>query len=84
MLLNYWVKKEKIPTLNMDWRWNGLFKGIDDKQISNAHFIHFFLKDPLPQKRRKRARLNECNKLKHLVMRAYSTVKKTSITVHQV
>ena len=43
MLLNYWVKKEKIPTLNMDWRWNGLFKGIDDAQIPKAYFIHFFL-----------------------------------------
>ena len=50
MLLNYWVKKEKIPTLNMDWRWNGLFKGIDDAQIPKAYFIHFFLKDLLPQK----------------------------------
>ena len=48
MLLNYWVKKEKIPTLNMDWRWNGLFKGIDDAQIPTAYFIHFFLKDKLP------------------------------------
>ena len=43
MLLNYWVKKEKIPTLNMDWRWNGLFKGIDDAQIPKAYFIHFFI-----------------------------------------
>ena len=50
MLLNYWVKKEKIPTLNMDWRWNGLFKGIDDNRLPEARFIHFFLKDLLPQK----------------------------------
>jgi hypothetical protein len=34
----------------MDWRWNGLFKGIDDAQIPKAYFIHFFLKDLLPQK----------------------------------
>ena len=34
----------------MDWRWNGLFKGIDDKRLPEAHFIHFFLKDLLPQK----------------------------------
>lgn len=50
MLLNWWVKKEKIPTLNMDWRWNGLYKGIDDKFLPQAYFIHFFLKDLLPEK----------------------------------
>lgn len=50
MLLNWWVKKEKIPTLNMDWRWNGLYKGIDDKRLPEAYFVHFFLKDLLPQK----------------------------------
>lgn len=36
--------------INMDWRWNGLFKGIDDAQIPKAYFIHFFLKDLLPQR----------------------------------
>ena len=49
MLLNWWVKKEKIPTLNMNWKWNGLYKGIDDKRLPEAYFIHFFLKDLLPQ-----------------------------------
>jgi hypothetical protein len=50
MLLNYWVKKENIPTLNMDWRWNGLFKGVEDSRLPEAYFIHFFLKDLLPSK----------------------------------
>ena len=50
MLLNWWVKKESIPTLNMDWRWNGLYKGIDDKRLPEAYFVHFFLKDLLPQR----------------------------------
>jgi hypothetical protein len=50
MLLNWWVKKEKIPTKNLDWRWNGLYKGIDDNRLSEAYFVHFFLKDHLPQK----------------------------------
>lgn len=50
MLLNWWIKKEKIPTLNMDWRWNGLYKGIDDKRLPEAYFVHFFLKDLLPEK----------------------------------
>jgi len=48
MLLNWWVKKEKIPTLNMNWKWNGLYKGIDDKRLPEAYFVHFFLKDLLP------------------------------------
>lgn len=48
MLLNWWVKKEKIPTLNMNWKWNGLYKGIDDNKLPEAYFIHFFLKDLLP------------------------------------
>ena len=47
MLLNWWVKKESIPTKNMDWRWNGLYKGIDDNYLPQAHFIHS-LKDKLP------------------------------------
>ncbi|MBJ33227.1 MAG: hypothetical protein CMC89_00710 [Flavobacteriaceae bacterium] len=50
MLLNWWVKKESIPTLNMDWRWNGLYKGIDDKRLPEAYFVHFFLKDLLPDR----------------------------------
>jgi hypothetical protein len=50
MLLNWWVKKESIPTLNMDWRWNALYKGIDDKRLPEAYFVHFFLKDLLPQR----------------------------------
>lgn len=50
MLLNWWVKKESIPLQNMDWRWNGLYKGIDDKQLQQAYFVHFFLKDLLPEK----------------------------------
>lgn len=48
MLLNWWVKKENIPTLNMNWKWNGLYKGIDDNRLPEAYFIHFFLKDLLP------------------------------------
>ena len=50
MLLNWWIKKESVPTLNMDWRWNALYKGIDDKCLPEAYFIHFFLKDLLPQR----------------------------------
>lgn len=48
IMLNWWVKKESVPTKNMDWQWNALYKGIEDKYLKDAHFIHFFLKDKLP------------------------------------
>lgn len=47
-LLNYWINKEKIPTQHMDWKWNGLYKGIRDDKVKEAYFVHFFLKDKLP------------------------------------
>ena len=47
-MLNWWVKKESVPTKNMNWQWNALYKGIEDKYLKDAHFIHFFLKDKLP------------------------------------
>ena len=50
MLLNWWIKKEDIATLNMDWKWNGLYKGIEDTKLKEAYFVHFFLKDLLPQR----------------------------------
>ena len=34
----------------MDWRWNGLFHGIHDDKVKQAHFVHFFLKDKLPNR----------------------------------
>jgi hypothetical protein len=50
MLLNWWVKKESMAVKNLDWHWNALYKGIEDKYLKDAHFIHFFLKDLLPNK----------------------------------
>jgi hypothetical protein len=49
-LLNTWIKKYKIPTKNLSWRWNGLYKGIEDNCIEACHFVHFFLRDKLPNK----------------------------------
>ena len=46
-LLNWWIKKEKMKVKHLDWKFNALYTAIDD--ISEAHFIHFFLKDKLPQ-----------------------------------
>ncbi len=46
-LLNYWVKKEKMKVKHMDWKWNGLFTA--NNRLHDCHFVHFFLKDKLPQ-----------------------------------
>ena len=46
-LLNYFVKKYNVPTQSMHWRWNGLF-GANTK-IEDCDFVHFFLKDLLPE-----------------------------------
>ena len=48
-LLNWWVKKEKVKVLDMDWKWNALYSAVKDDRIPEAHFVHFFLKDKLPQ-----------------------------------
>ena len=49
-LLNTWVKQEKMNVKHLDWKWNGLFKGIKDDKVKEAHFVHFFLKDKLPNR----------------------------------
>jgi hypothetical protein len=47
-LLNVWIKEEKMKVKNLPFHWNGLFTGIDNKSIKQANFVHFFLKDKLP------------------------------------
>lgn len=47
-LLNFFLKKYKIPVKHLDQKWNGLFTANND--ISTCHFVHFFLKDLLPDK----------------------------------
>ena len=49
-LLNWWIKKEKMNIKHMNWKWNGLFHGIRDDKVKEAHFVHFFLKDKLPNR----------------------------------
>jgi hypothetical protein len=46
-LLNYFLKKYDVPVQHMDWKWNGLY-GANTK-IEECHFVHFFLKDLLPE-----------------------------------
>ena len=45
-LLNYFLKKYKIPTKHMEGKWNGLFGAVNN--VKECHFVHFFLKDKLP------------------------------------
>ena len=48
VLLNTWIKKEKMKVKNLDWRWNGLFTA--NTKIKECYFVHFFLKDKLPNR----------------------------------
>ena len=45
-LLNYFLKRYQIPTKHMDGRWNGLYTAV--KNVKECDFVHFFLKDKLP------------------------------------
>lgn len=58
-LLNWFVKKEQMNTLHMEWKWNALYKGIEDEKLSEAYFIHFFLRDKLPDRGNNIATLQE-------------------------
>jgi hypothetical protein len=49
-LLNVWVKEEKMKVKNLSFHWNGLFTGIEMDKIKECHFVHFFLKDKLPNR----------------------------------
>ena len=45
-LLNWWIRKEKMNIKNLDWKFNGLYTA--NTRIMQCHFVHFFLKDKLP------------------------------------
>lgn len=49
-LLNYWVRKEKMNLTRLDWKWNALYTAVSNEHLREAHFVHFFLKDKLPQR----------------------------------
>lgn len=49
-LLNVFVREEKMNIKHMDWRWNGLYSAINSSKLSECHFVHFFLKDLLPNR----------------------------------
>tara|TARA_Y100000385_G_C13106870_1_gene648597 strand:- start:5545 stop:6324 length:780 start_codon:yes stop_codon:yes gene_type:complete len=47
-LLNYWIRNERMNIKKLDWKWNALYGACT--RIKEAHFVHFFLKDKLPNK----------------------------------
>ena len=49
-LLNWWIKKEKMKVKHLPWQYNALYKGILDEKIPESYFVHFFLRDKLPER----------------------------------
>ena len=47
-LLNVFVKESGMRVKNLSFHWNGLFTAIHPKYVREANFVHFFLKDKLP------------------------------------
>ena len=47
-LLNVWVKEENMKVTNLHWKWNGLYTA--NTKIKECNFVHFFLKDKLPNR----------------------------------
>lgn len=47
-LLNYWLKRDKISAYHLHWQWNGLYTA--NPRATECHFVHFFLKDKLPNR----------------------------------
>jgi len=49
-LLNFWVRDSGMKRQNLDWKWNSLFKAVEDDRLGEAYFVHFFLSNNLPRK----------------------------------
>lgn len=47
-LLNTWIKEESMKVQNLHWKWNGLYTA--NTKIKECNFVHFFLKDKLPDR----------------------------------
>lgn len=47
-LLNYFLKKYNVPVKHISPRFNGLFTAVNN--IKECNFVHFFLKDKLPER----------------------------------
>ena len=60
-LLNWWIKKENMNVKSLSWNFNTLYTGVADQKLKQGHFIHFFLRDKLPN------RGEDIPSMKHLV-----------------
>jgi hypothetical protein len=49
-MLNWFIRKRKVPYQKMSWKWNALYTALKPGMIDEAHFVHFFLKDKLPNR----------------------------------
>ena len=49
IMLNYWMKKDNLDVEAVDWKFNALFSALEQGKISEAHFVHFFMRHKLPQ-----------------------------------
>jgi hypothetical protein len=49
-LLNVFVKESGMKVKNLTFHWNGLFTGIEFNRVNECNFVHFFLKDKLPNR----------------------------------
>ncbi len=47
-LLNTWVVHSGMRHKGIDWKWNGLYSV--NTRIKECHFVHFFLRDKLPER----------------------------------
>ena len=49
LTLNYWFKRNNVEVKHLDWKWNCLYGAVNKESVKDSHFIHFFLKDYLPE-----------------------------------
>lgn len=49
-LLNTWIKEEPMKLQHLDYQWNALYTAVKPDAVKKSHFVHFFLKDKLPQR----------------------------------
>lgn len=50
-LLNWWVKKTGMTTVNLNWRWNTLYSYVKPESLeSKPYFLHFNLASLFPRK----------------------------------
>jgi hypothetical protein len=49
-LLNWWLRGCGARVQPLNWRWNALYGALEPGSVEHAHFVHFFLRQWLPDK----------------------------------